>query len=268
MQSPNTEPEPYLTATLTSTDSILDLSGKKPFTFLITLTLHNASAPILAYTSPSSTFFLPRSALTDVGLIFTDHKINEEVKICHIDSAKSPGYARRLTDKTRLLLLPGKPEVFKIPIDVLSNKDTETGFDPWMATLSSAFSSGNFYSATLPLYRTLDWWRYAKSSEFQRYHESSASSLSNASDDASTGTVESVVDETSDVEARYGVPVLAYDQHLPIYIEGDGVVFSCTGKAMEWPTSLLEKQKTNKQKRDGQERKKTEELRGARENAD
>jgi hypothetical protein len=262
MQSPNAEPEPYLTATLTSADSILSLSGKNPFTFLITLTLHDASVPILAYTEVYDTFFLPRSALTDFGIIFTDHKTKEEVRTCHIDSAKSPGYARKLTDKTRLLLYPEKPKVFEIPIDVLSEKDTEMGFDPWMATLSSAFSSGNVYSATLPLYRTLDWWRYAKSSELEEDDKDN----NNATDTIKT-VVEPVADEEGDVEARYGVPVLAHDQQLPIYIEGDGVMLSCIGKAMEWPAELLERQKSNKQRRDGEERKKAEEKRRARENA-
>lgn len=264
MQSPNAEPEPYLTATLTSADSILDLSGKNPFTFLITLTLHDASAPILAYTEVYDTFFLPRSALIDVGIIFTDHKTKEEVRTCHIDSAKSPGYARKLTDKTRLLLYPGIPVKFEVPIGILSEKSTEeTGmFDPWMATLAAAFSSGNVYSATLPLYRTLDWWRYAKPFEIEKDDKDN-----NTVPDTLKTAVEPVVDGEGDLEARYGVPVLACDQQLPIYIEGDGVVFSCVGEAMQWPADLLEKQKMNKQRRDGEEKKKAEEKRRARENA-
>jgi hypothetical protein len=145
---------------------------------------------------------------------------------------------------------------------VLSNKDAETGFNPWMATLSSAFSSGNVYSATLPLYRTLDWWRYAKPSEIEQDNRDN----DNTTDTFQTA-VEPTVDEEGDVEARFGVPVLAHDQQLPIYIEGDGVVFSCIGKAMEWPAELLEKQKMNKQRRDGEEKKKAEGKRRARENA-
>jgi hypothetical protein len=45
------------------------------------------------------------------------------------------------------------------------------------------------------------------------------------------------------------------------------VVFSCVGEAMQWPADLLEKQKMNKQRRDGEEKKKAEEKRRARENA-
>jgi hypothetical protein len=260
MQSPKTEPKPYLTATLTSPHTILDFSGKQPFTFLITLTLH-ASAPILAYTEVYDTFFLPRSALTDVGIIFTDHKTKEEVRICHIDSAAPPGYARALTEERKLVLRPEEAVVFEVPIDILSGKDTDTemGFDPWMASLSSVFEDGGVYEAELPLYRTLDWWRYAKPSELEDNNHTNTAAL------VSVGRDE--VDGEGDVEARYGVPVLAYDQQLPIYIEGDGVVFSCVGKAMQWPAELLEKQKMNKQRRDGKEKKKAEEKRRARENA-
>jgi hypothetical protein len=170
MQS-TTPPTPYITAVLTSEHSILDLSGKQPLTLSITLTLH-ASAPILCYTEPCDTFFLPRNALTDVGIIFTDCKTKEEIRICHIDSVRRPGYARNLTEKTRLLLRPETPVVFDVGSNIHSDKDTETGFDPWMADLGSVFESEGIYEATLPLYRTLDWWRYAKPSK----HEATASS--------------------------------------------------------------------------------------------
>jgi hypothetical protein len=258
MQPPNPEPNPYLTATLTSPHTTLDFSSKQPFTLLITITLH-ASAPVVAYTELYDTFFLPRSALTDVGIIFTSHKTQKQIRTCHIDSAAPPGYARKLTDKTRLLLFPERSEVFEIPIDILSQKDTETGFDPWMASLSSAFVDGETYEAALPFYRTLDWWRFAKPSEIEK---------DDKDNDETTDTSELVDDGEGDVEARYGVPVLPYDQQLPIYIEGDGVVFSCVGKAMQWPSSLLEKQKMNKERRDGAERKKAQELKRGRENAE
>jgi hypothetical protein len=58
---------------------------------------------------------------------------------------------------------------------------------------------------------------------------------------------------------------LAHEKQLPIYIEGEGVVFSCIGEAMGWPAELLEKQRKNKERRDGEEKRKTEELRRGRE---
>jgi hypothetical protein len=256
MQS-TTTPKPYLTATLTSNDSILDLSGKQPLTLSITLTLH-ASAPILCYTEPCDTFFLSRNALTDFGIIFTDCKTKEEVRICHIDSTRRPGYARMLTEKTRLLLRPETPVVFDVGSNIHSDKDTETGFDPWMADLGSVFESEGIYEATLPLYRTLDWWRYAKPSE----HEATASS---SMDTSNKTTARSADDDDDDVEAKYGVPVLAHEEQLHIYIEGEGVVFSCIGEAMEWPADITEKQRKNKERRDGEEKRKTEELRRGRE---
>jgi hypothetical protein len=251
MQS-TTTPKPYLTATLTSKYSILDLCGKQPLILSITLTLH-ASTPILCYTEPTDTFFLPRNALTDMGIIFTDLHSKKEIKICHIDSTRHPGYARRLTDETKLLLLPETPMVFDVGFDVHSDKDREEGdFDAWMADLGSVFESGGIYEASLPLYRTLDWWRYTEPSELQG---------SESTDTASRA----VVDDTADVEAKYGVPVLPHGEQLPIYIEGEGVVFSCIGEAMGWPAELLEKQRKNKERRDGEEKRKTEELRRGRE---
>jgi hypothetical protein len=254
MQS-TTTPKPYLTATLTSKHSILDLSGRQPFQLTITLTLH-ASAPILCYTEPCDTFFLPRNALTDVGIIFTDCKTKEEIRICHIDSARRPGYARMLTDKTKLLLRPEMAVVLDVGFDVLSDKSREEGdFDPWMADIGSVFESGGIYEATLPLYRTLDWWRYAKPSELEATESSSMDTLDK--------TAARPADD--DVEARYGVPVLAHEEQLHIYIEGEGVVFSCVGEAMGWPADIKEKQRKNKERRDGEEKKKTEELRRDRE---
>jgi hypothetical protein len=254
MQS-TTTPKPYLTAILTSPHSTLDLCGKRSLTLSITLTLH-ASTPILCYTEPTDTFFLPRNALTDVGIIFTDCKTKEEIRICHIDSARRPGYARRLTDETKLLLLPETPVVFDVGFDVLSDKDRKEGdFDAWMADVGSVFESGGVYEASLPLYRTLDWWRYAKTSELEDTESSNM--------DTPNNTAASSTDD--DVEARYGVPVLAHEKQLPIYIEGEGVVFSCIGEAMGWPAELLEKQRKNKERRDGEEKRKTEELRRGRE---
>jgi hypothetical protein len=254
MQS-TTPPKPYLTAILTSPHSVLDLSSKHPLTLFITLTLH-ASLPILCYTEITDTFFVPRNALTDMGIIFTDLHSKKEIKICHIDSTRHPGYARRLTDETKLLLLPETPMVFDVGFDVHSDKDRkEGGFDAWMADLGSVFESGGIYEASLPLYRTLDWWRYAKTSELEDTESSSM--------DLSNNTAASSTDD--DVEARYGVPVLAHEKQLPIYIEGEGVVFSCIGEAMGWPAELLEKQRKNKERRDGEEKRKTEELRRGRE---
>lgn len=267
---PSPASEAYITATLTSANQVLDLSGKQPLTLFITLTLH-ASAPILAYTKLHDTFFLPRNALTDQGIIFRSHRTKEEIRTCHIDSCRTPGYARILTEKSRLYLEPERPVVFEVPFTINSDKERDAGdFDPWFAGITSGFEDGGVYEAELPLYRTLDWWRYAVSSDL---HNTSANSSSSSSITSTiTAGVASAVDAVmqrwtgaADAETKYGVPVLPRDKQLPIYIEGEGVLFSCVGKNMEWPDELLEKQRVNKERRDGEEKRKAEEKRRARE---
>lgn len=266
---PSPASEAYITATLTSANQVLDLSGKQPLTLTITLTLH-ASAPILAYTELHDTFFLPRNALTDQGIIFRDHHTKEEIRTCHIDSCRTPGYARMLTEKTRLLLQPEVPVVFEVSFAGNEDEKGEEGFDAWFAGITSGFEDGGVYEAELPMYRTLDWWRYAVSSDL---HDTSANSSSSSSITSTiTAGVASAVDAVmqrwtgaADAETKYGVPVLPRDKQLPIYIEGEGVLFSCVGKNMEWPDELLEKQRVNKERRDGEEKRKAEEKRRARE---
>ena len=113
------------------------------------------------------------------------------------------------------------------------------------------------------MYRTIDWWRYAKPSDL---HDTSIDSA----DASLTARIRSAIDVvmqwwTGDAETRYGVPVLPRDKQLPIYIDGEGVLFSCVGENMVWPDELLEKQRVNRERRDGEERRKVEEKRLGRE---
>lgn len=48
---------------------------------------------------------------------------------------------------------------------------------------------------------------------------------------------------TGDKGGKQGVPVLPENEQLPIYIEGDGVSFSCVGKPMEWPVRTEEEER-------------------------
>ncbi|KAH0287047.1 hypothetical protein M436DRAFT_80120 [Aureobasidium namibiae CBS 147.97] len=257
--------DPYITAVLTSSHSILDLSGKQPFTLLITLTLH-ASAPILCYTSPHSTFFLPRNALTDMGIIFRNHHTKDEIKTCHIDSCKTPGFARRLDSKTKLVLIPEEPVVYEVPFTINSDKQRDAeDFDPWFASITSGFGDGGVYEAELPLYRTIDWWRYARACDLHDTQSTESTTIASSSIPARFG---SVVDSVMrwwkgdiDTETKYGVPVLPHNQQLPVYTEGEGLLFSCVGENMVWPDELLEKQRINKERRDGEERRKAEQKR-------
>lgn len=263
MPSPDTNP--YITATLASANSTLDLSGKQPFTLSITLTLH-ASAPILSYTDLHSTFFLPRNALTSLGIMFRNHHTKEEVKTVHIDSCRTPGFARRLTEISRLYLDPEKPVVFEVPFTINSEKESEEGdFDSWFEAVTSGFEDGGVYEATLPLYRTLDWWRYATLSDFHSISTTSTNPSILTRIKCSVNTLVGWWTRDTETEKKYGVPVLPREQQLPIYVEGEGVVFSCVGEKMVWPDELLEKQKINKERRDGEEKRKAEEKRLSRE---
>ena len=143
--------------------------------------------------------------------------------------------------------------VFAVPFDIRSDsEDKAGGFDSWLATITGGFEDGGVYDATLPLYRTLDWWRYAKYSEIP--HDDPATTTIAA---AIGSVVDSVVKRwTGDEENRYGVPVLAEDKQLPIYVEGDGVVFRCVGEKIQWPADMEEKQRVNRDRREGQERAK------------
>jgi hypothetical protein len=253
--------EPYITAILNCTNLTLDLSGKQPFTVSITLTLH-ASAPILAYISPHDTFFLPRNALTDFGIVFRNLETKEEVRSCHIDSCRRPGFARVLDEKSRLVLRPEVPVVFEVPFTINSDKERDAGgFDAWFATVTSGFEDAGVYEATLPMYRTLDWWRYANALDLQLPSTKPPSFVTGLK------TAISSLQQwfTPNTETKYGVPVLPYEQQLPIYIEGKEVLFSCVGEKMQWPTEILEKQRENKQRRDGEERWKAKEKRRERE---
>ena len=154
--------------------------------------------------------------------------------------------------------------ILAVPFTVNSDKEREEGdFDAWFASVTSGFGDEGVYEATLPLYRALDWWRYAKPSDL---HNTSMDSA----DTSLVARIRSVVDAvmqwwTGDAETRYGVPVLPYDKQLPIYTEGEGVLFSCVGEKMVWPDELLGKQRVNREKRDGEERRKAEEKRRGRE---
>lgn len=253
--------EPYITAILSSKNPTLDLSGKQLFSLSITLTLH-ASAPILAYTDKDDTFFLPRNALTDIGICFTDHHTKQQIQSCHIDSCRSPGYARLLDEKSRLVLMPEKPVVFEVPFTINSDKEGDAGgFDAWFATVISGFEDAGVYEATLPMYQTLNWWRYAKASDLQLHSTKPPSFITGL-----RSALSSVLRWwQSDKETKYGVPVLPYEQHLPIYIEAEGVLFSCVGEAMQWPNYLEEKQRENKQRRDSEQKRIAEQKRRERE---
>jgi hypothetical protein len=163
-------------------------------------------------------------------------------------------------------LLPEKPVVFEVPFTINSDKDREANaFDAWFATVTSGFSNGGVYSATLPLYQKLDWWRYATSSDLPLQLPFTTQNSSFIITGFKSAVASILQWWQGDRENKYGVPVLPYEQQLPIYIEGEGVIFSCVGERIEWPTEILEKQRENRERRDGEQKRIAEEKRRERE---
>lgn len=156
--------------------------------------------------------------------------------------------------------------MFEVSFAINSEKEREDeDFDPWFASITSGFADGGVYEATLPLFRTLDWWRYATFSDLHNTSTDSGTSSIAARIRSAVDVMTSWWTQDTDTENKYGVPVLPHDQQLSIHIEGDGVVFSCVGEKMMWPDELLEKQRVNKERRDGEEKRKAEETRPDRE---
>ena len=150
--------------------------------------------------------------------------------------------------------------VFEVPFTIKSDKERDAGgFDAWFAMVTSGFEDAGVYEATLPMYRKLDWWRYAKASDLP-LQLPSTEPLSLIT--GLTSAIPSLQQYfTPNTETKYGVPVLPHEQQLPIYIEGKEVLFSCVGEGMQWPAEILKKQRENKHRRDGEERWKAEEKR-------
>lgn len=105
--------------------------------------------------------------------------------------------------------------------------------------VAHGFENGGTYKAALPTNRKLSWWRWAQPWEDEGQGPESSAMMAGL-----RSTINSAVTWlTGDKEGKQGVPVLPEDEQLPIYIEGDGVKFSCVGKPMEWPIRTEEEER-------------------------
>lgn len=142
-----------------------------------------------------------------------------------------PGPTRLLDSSSGLYLQPNTPIVFDIPFNDTRHKHHDTFCDLRLYMVAHGFETGGTYKAALPTDRKLSWWRWANSWEIAEQGPESSTMMA-----AMKSTVKQAITWwTGDNEAKQGVPVLPENEQLPIYIEGDGVVFSCVGKSMQWP---------------------------------
>ncbi|CAD0098184.1 unnamed protein product [Aureobasidium mustum] len=228
-----TKSEPYIAAVLGGAQTELDLSGDQPFNLSITLTLH-AKAPIICYIGEDDTFFVPRNALYDAGIIFKDDQTKQQIPSCHIDICRLTEFSgpeRPLNEHTRLYMQPEKPVVFDIRFNSTQKMGGDGNFDSKLCMATSGFRTGCTYHASLPNDRKISWWRWASFWEAEGQGQEDLVVMAGIR----SGTRSVVGWWTGDKERRRGVPVLSEDNKLPIYIEGDGVVFSCVGEPMKWP---------------------------------
>ncbi|KAG9663060.1 hypothetical protein KCU64_g1563, partial [Aureobasidium melanogenum] len=234
--------EPYITAVLTGAQTELDLSGNNPFSLTISLTLH-AKAPIICYIGEDNTFFLPQLALHAVGIIFQDVQTEQQISSSHLDICRvtdfQSGPARPLNEHTRLYMHPGKPVIFDIPFSSPRKKQGIGGFDLHFSMVTQGFRTGHTYHASLPTDRKISWWRWANFWEAEEQRQEDFVIMA-----ALRSGIRSAVDWWTDREERkQGVSVLPENEQLPIHVQGNGVVFPCVGKSMEWPIRSEEEER-------------------------
>lgn len=233
--------EPYITAVLCGAQAELDLSGQQPFNLSISLTLH-AKAPVICYIDAEDTFFIRRNALHQIGILFRDqhtNKLQERTERACTGFMAPQNPERPLAEWSRLYLSPNEPVQFEVLFTGHKDGGCGRSFSPGFYMATCEFKTGRSYEATLPPDRRISWWRWAKSWEAEgQGHEISA--ITSALRSCVRHTVSLW---TGDRERTQGVPVLPENEQLPIYIEGDGVIFLCVGKPMKWPLRTEEEER-------------------------
>jgi hypothetical protein len=187
---------PYLTAVLRAPVLELDLSGSRPFSLELVVSLH-ASKPILLYTA--DTFLSPPAALRQGGIIFVRQQSDSKPEPrSTIDVNRGHGPDRPWSPNNLLTLEPETPTRIQIPFNSRSPSIASPGghfdFRLWMST--ATFQTGVAYKAVLPSAVKVSWWRWA------------AQGKGNGNE---------------------GVPVLSEEEQLPVYVADDDVAFTCVG---------------------------------------
>jgi hypothetical protein len=187
---------PHLTAVLHAPVPELDLSGSRPFSLELVVTLH-APKPILLYTA--DTFLSPPAALRQGGIIFARQQSDSKPEPrSTIDVNRGHGPDRPWLPNNLLTLEPETPTRIQIPFNSRSPSIASQGghFDFRLWTSTATFQTGVAYKAVLPSAVRVSWWRWATQGK------------GNGSE---------------------GVPVLPEEEQLPIYVVDDDVAFTCVG---------------------------------------
>ncbi|THY43693.1 hypothetical protein D6C99_07004 [Aureobasidium pullulans] len=219
MQS--TRSEPYLTAELRGGQTEFDLSGTIRFNLTLAITLH-AKAPILI--CEEGTFLQHNRALEDIGIVFTNRdtgKSHTGSYVCRLYECGPP-----TTPKT--LLEPGKTVLSNIQFNGHPEKIKTRGFDMILIFNIGGFEIGCTFEGHLPVGQNIKYWRWATSEECEPPASWVSSTIKATIQPAMTWW-------SGDQGHRKGASLPLEKQPLPIYIKGDGVVFTCTGTKMEMP---------------------------------
>ncbi|THY02409.1 hypothetical protein D6D01_10296 [Aureobasidium pullulans] len=219
MQS--TRAEPYLTAELRCDQTEFDLSGATRFKLTLAITLH-ARAPVLI--CEEGTFIQQNRALEDIGIFFTNRDTGElhtGSYVCRIYECGPP-----TTPQT--LLEPGKTVLTNIQFNGYPEKIKDRGFDMMLIFNTAGFETGCTFEGQLPAGQSIRYWRWASSEECGPPVSSVSSTIK--------ATVQSAMTWwNGDQGHGRGASLPLEMELLPIYIEGDGVVFTCVGKKIEMP---------------------------------
>ena len=195
--------QPYLTATLESSQGELDLSGVQSFSMDIVVTLH-APRAVTLYTA--DTLLSPSVTLRQGGIEFVHDGQLEPRNTIDVNHGHGPH--RPWTGLLRLK--PDLPTVISVPFGSPQRQQLSENSDLrlWMNTHS--FKTGETYKATLPSGSKVSWWRY----EYGIF-----------------GDVWFALE--SWWKRNQDVPVCPIEQQLTIHTKGDGVVFKCKGQSKE-----------------------------------
>lgn len=203
----HTPKTPYLTASLRAPELELDLSGSRPFSLELVVTLH-ASEPILVYTA--DTFLSSQAALRQGGIDFvrkgSDSKLEPRSTI---DVNRGHGPDRPWLPNSFLTLQPETLTLIHVPFysrsPSIASKDGHFDLRFWLST--ATFQTGNAYKAVLPSTVKVSWWRWATQGK-----------------------------EEDNDNGNKGVPLLPEEKQLPIYVVDDDVTFTCVGQHVLPPT--------------------------------
>jgi hypothetical protein len=218
-----TPKSPYLTAALHASDTELDMSGSRPFSLELVVTLH-ALEPIILYTD--DTFLMPRTALHQGGIDF--FRIgSDEGPVGRSTIYVNKGNGPYRSWSSLLTLQPETPTVIHIPFNSQrpSTAPKDGHFDAQLWINASSFETGNTYKAVIPSAVKISWWRWEKQGKVSWWQWATRGTVSWL-----RWAIQGKGDDEEDV------PVLPEEEQLSICVVDTNVTFTCIGQPVVPPT--------------------------------